>query len=195
MSPIATAWRSLRTQFLERKAQLKLVLRMTMAALLSLLLSQLLHLPMPLWTMLTSVLLTQMSFGRSLKATIDYVLGTLFGAVYGAAIVALIPHTGELALAGVLVLIVAPLALLGAINPRFTTSTFTGVMVLMIPGMMHTGPVQSAFFRAIEVAVGGIVAVAVSFVVLPTRAHALAIDAAAKMLDLAAESLPPLFAG
>jgi uncharacterized membrane protein YccC len=195
MSFITTAWRSLRTQLAERSAQMRLALRTTVAALLSLLLSQVLHLPMPLWAMLTSVLLTQMSFGRSLKATIDYVLGTLFGAIYGAAIVGLIPHDSELALAGVLVLIVAPLALLGAINPRFTTSTFTGVMVLMLPGMIHTGPIESAFFRAVEVAVGGAVAVAVSFVVLPTRAHALAVQAAAQMLDLAAESLAPLFAG
>jgi uncharacterized membrane protein YccC len=195
MSLITIAWRSLRTKFLARKTQLKLALRMTAAALLSPLLSQLLHLPMPLWTMLTSILLTQVSFGRSLKATVDYVLGTLFGAIYGAAVVDFVPHTSEIALAGVLVLVVAPLALLGAINPRFTTSTFTGVLVLMIPGMMHTGPVESAFFRVIEVAVGGLVAVAVSFLVLPARAHAFAIEAAAQMLDLAAASLPELFAG
>jgi uncharacterized membrane protein YccC len=194
MNLITTASRSLRTQLLERKAELRLALRITTAALLSLLASHLLHLPMPLWTMLTSILLTQMSFGRSLKASIDYVLGTLLGAIYAAAVVALIPHTNEIALAGVLVLVVAPLALLGAINPRFATSTFTGVIVLMVPGMMQTGPVESAFFRAIEVAVGGAVAVAVSFLVLPTRAHALAIEAAAQMLDLAAQSLPQLFA-
>jgi uncharacterized membrane protein YccC len=195
MNPITIASRSLRTQFLERKAELRLALRITTAALLSLLASRLLHLPMPLWTMLTSALLTQMSFGRSLKASMDYVLGTLFGAIYAAAIVALIPHTSEVALAGVLVLVVAPLALLGAINSRFATSTFTGVIVLMVPGMTQTGPVESAFFRSLEVAVGGLVAVAVSFLVLPTRAHALAIEAAAQMLDLAAQSLPQLFAG
>jgi uncharacterized membrane protein YccC len=195
MNLATTAWRSLRTQLLERKAELRLALRITTAALLSLVASRLLHLPMPLWTMLTSVILTQMSFGRSLKASIDYVLGTLFGAVCAAAIVALIPHTSEIALAGVLVLVVAPLALLGAINPRFTTSTFTGVIVLMVPGMTQTGPVESAFFRSLEVAVGGLVAVAVSFLVLPTRAHALAIEAAARMLDLAAQTLPQLFAG
>jgi uncharacterized membrane protein YccC len=195
MSLITTAWRSLRTQAVERKAQMRLALRMTTSVLLSLLLSQLLHLPMPLWTMLTSVILTQVSFGRSLKATVDYLAGTLFGALYGGTVVSLIPHTSEIALAGVLVLVVAPLALLGAINPRFTTSTFTGVIVLMVPGMMYTSPVESAFFRAIEVAVGGAVAVAVSFLVLPARAHTLAIEAAAEMLDLAARSLPQLFAG
>ena len=36
---------------------------------------------------------------------------------------------------------------------------------------------------------------AVSLLVLPARAHSLAIEAAAEMLDLAAQSLPELFAG
>ncbi|MBO0753832.1 MAG: FUSC family protein, partial [Bradyrhizobiaceae bacterium] len=179
MSFIATAWRSLRAQPEERRAQLRLALRIATAALLSLIVSQLLHLPMPLWTILTSILLTQVSVGRSLKATIDYLVGTLFGAVYGGAVVTLVPHGNEIEVAAVLVLVVAPLALLGAINPRFTTSPFTGVLVLMVPGMLHTSPIESAFYRSIEVAVGGAVAVAVSLVVLPARAHALAIEAAA----------------
>jgi uncharacterized membrane protein YccC len=188
-------WRAIHTQVLEHKAQMRLALRMTTAVVLSLLLSQLLRLPMPLWTMLTSVILTQVSFGRSLKATIDYFVGTLFGAVYGSIIVTLIPHTSEIPLVAVLILVVAPLALLGAINSRFTTSTFTGVIVLMVPFMMRAGPLESAFYRVIEVAVGGLIALVVSFLVVPARAHALAIEAAAQMLDLAARSLPELFAG
>jgi uncharacterized membrane protein YccC len=195
MSFITTEWRLLRTQVVERKAQLSLAFRVTTAALLSLLLSWLMHLPLPLWTMLTAVLLTQMSFGRSMKAATDYVAGTLGGALYGGAVVALIPQPDEMALAAVLVLAVAPPAVIGAINPRFNVATVTSVMLVMVPGMTHTGPVESAVFRVIEVAVGAMTALAVSFLVLPARAHSLAIEAAAQMLDLAARSLPDLFAG
>jgi uncharacterized membrane protein YccC len=195
MNFLAAQWRSLRTQVVEHKAQMRLALRMTAAVVISLILSQLLNLPMPLWTMLTSILLTQVSFGRSLKATADYLIGTLFGAVYGGIIVSFIPHTSEFPLVVVLMLVVAPLALLGAINSRFTTSTFTGVMVLMVPDMTHTSPLESALYRMIEVTVGGLTALAVSFLFLPARAHTLAIEAAAQMLDLAARSLPKLFAG
>lgn len=85
MSRIATDWRSLRTQVLEHRAQLALSLRVTIAALLSFVLSHLLHVPLPLWTVLTAVILTQVSFGRSLKATIDYLAGTFGGAVYAGA--------------------------------------------------------------------------------------------------------------
>jgi uncharacterized membrane protein YccC len=195
MSLIAAKWRLLRTQVLEHKVELRLALRMTISVASSLLLSQLLHLPMPLWTMLTSIILTQVSFGRSLKATIDYLIGTLFGAVYGGAVVSVIPHTSEIAMVAVLAMVVAPLALLGAVNPRFTTATFTGVMMLMVPSMTHTSALESAIFRVLEVAVGGITALVVSFLVLPARAYALAIEAAAQMLDLAARSLSDLFAG
>jgi len=44
----------------------------TIAALLSLVLSHLLNVPLPLWTVLTAVILTQVSFGKSLKVTMDY---------------------------------------------------------------------------------------------------------------------------
>ncbi|HLK80302.1 MAG TPA: FUSC family protein [Xanthobacteraceae bacterium] len=194
MSLIATGWRSLRTQVLEHRAQLSLSVRVTAAAVSSLILSHLLHLPVPLWAVLTAVILTQASFGRSLKATIDYLIGTVGGAIYTGALAALLPHSSEIALAGVLILAVAPLALLGAVNPRFNVATFTGVMVLLLPGITY-GPIESAFYRVVEVAVGGLTALAVSLFVLPARAHSLAIEAAAQALDLAARSIPELFAG
>jgi uncharacterized membrane protein YccC len=56
---------------------LALSIRATIAALVSLALAQLLHLPLPLWAVMTAVIVTQMSVGRSLKATFDYLLGTI----------------------------------------------------------------------------------------------------------------------
>ena len=195
MVRIATPWKSLGTQAREHRAQLGLSLRVTIAALLSFVLSHLLHVPLPLWTVLTAVILTQVSFGKSLKATIDYLVGTLGGAVYAGAVAALFPHANEIALAGVLAIAVAPLALLGAINPRFSVATFTGVLVILVPEITHVSSIASAFYRVLEVALGGLTAVAVSFLVLPARAHALATEAAAQMLDLMARSLPELLNG
>jgi uncharacterized membrane protein YccC len=195
MSRIGTEWRSLRTQVLERRAQFSFSVRVTTAAVSSFILSHLLHLPVPLWAVLTAVILTQVSFGRSLKATIDYMAGTIGGAIYTGALATLVPHASEIALAGVLVLAVGPLALLGAVNSRFNVATFTGVMVLLLPGIAHGSPIESAFYRVVEVALGSITALAVSLLILPARAHSLAIEAAAQMLDLAARSIPDLFAG
>ena len=191
----AVEWESLRAQVLEHRAQLSLAVRVTTAAVSSFILSHVLHLPVPLWAVLTAVILTQASFGRSLRATIDYMLGTVGGAIYTGVLATLVPHANEIALAGVLVLAVGPLALLGAVNSRFNVATFTGVMVLLLPGIAHGSPIESAFYRVVEVAVGSITALAVSLLILPARAHALAIGAAAQMLDLAARSIPELFTG
>ena len=68
MTSFATGWQWLRGALRERDAELRLCLRVTIAATLSLAVSHLLNLPLALWTVLTAVILTQMSVGRSLKA-------------------------------------------------------------------------------------------------------------------------------
>jgi hypothetical protein len=79
---------------------------------------------------MTAVIVTQVSVGRSLKATFDYLVGTLGGAIYGGAIGVLIPHSNEVALLAVLALAVAPLALVAAINPSLSVAPITAVIVL-----------------------------------------------------------------
>jgi hypothetical protein len=176
----------------EYRAELSLSLRVTVAAVLSFVLARALHVPLPLWTVLTAVILTQATFGSSLKATIDYLASTFCGSIYAGAISVLIPHEGQMAQAGVLALAVAPLALLAVVRPSFSTATFTGVLVLLVPEIAHVGPIASAVYRVIEVAVGALTALVVSLVVLPTRAHSLLVEAAARMLDLMAQALPEM---
>jgi uncharacterized membrane protein YccC len=95
-------------------------------------LAQSLQLLLPLWVVLTAVIVTQMSVGRSLKTTFDYLVGTLGGAIYGGAIGLLIPHSNEIALLAVLAIVVAPLALLAAINPRLSVAPITAIIVLLV---------------------------------------------------------------
>jgi len=154
-----------------------------------------LHLPIALWAVLTAVILTQISVGRSLKATIDYLASTLGGAVYAGAIGALVPHDNQFAVFAALAIALAPAVLLAALNPRFSAAPFTAVMVFFGPTITHTGPIAAAFERVIEVAVGCVVGLLVSLVVLPARAHDLAVKAATEMLELMARSLPELFIG
>jgi len=190
MASISVEHKSLLARIREHRAELALALRVTVAAVLAFLVSAALHVPLPLWTVLTAVILTQATFGSSLKATIDYMLGTFCGAIYGGAIAVLIPHESELARAAVLALAVAPLALLGGLKPSFATATFTGVLVLLVPEIAHVSPIQSSLYRIIEVAVGALTALIASLIVVPTRAHSLLVDAAAGMLDLMAQALP-----
>jgi uncharacterized membrane protein YccC len=188
-------WTKLRAALRPQRAQFGLALRVTLAALLSLALAQSLHLRLPLWAVLTAIIVTQLSVGGSLKVAGDYLLGTVGGAIYGGAITILVPHQGELALLGVLVLAVAPMALLAAIKPSLNVATVTAIIVLLVPTMTPVDPLDSAIDRVLEVAVGSVVGLSVSFVVLPSRAQGLAIASAARALDLMAVALGELLKG
>jgi uncharacterized membrane protein YccC len=192
---IATAGTWIQLWLKSHRTTLGLGLRVTVSAVLTLVISHLLDLRLALWAVLTAVILTQMSVGKSLKATIDYLSGTLGGALYAGAVGALIPHANEPALSATLAITLAPPALLAAANPRFSAAPFTAVLVFLAPTITHLGPIASAFERLIEVAVGGFVGLAVSFMIFPARANDLAIDAAGRVLNLMAQVLPELFAG
>ena len=179
----------------QRRVQLALSIRVAIAALASLALAQVLQLPSPLWPVLTAVIVTQMSVGRSMKATFDYLVGTLGGAIYGGAIGVLIPHSNEIALLAVLALAVAPLALIAAINPRFSVAPITAIIVLLVPLMTHATQIASALDRLLEVALGGGTGFVVSVLFLPSKAHPLVTAAAARTLDQMARALGELLAG
>jgi hypothetical protein len=178
-----------------RKVELGLGVRVTVAAMGALTIALALGLKLPLWAVLTSIIVTQMSVGRSLKATRDYMIGTLGGALYGAAVGILIPHSGEGALLAVLVLAVAPLAFVAAINPSLNVATVTAIIVLLLPVMNHGGVLDSAIDRVLEVAVGALTGLSVSFLVLPSRAHSQIRTSAARVLELMASALHEMLSG
>lgn len=180
----------------KQRARLLFCLRVTVAAAMSFALAQLFALPFHgLWAVLTAVVVMQMSLGGSLRATSDYVVGTLCGAAYASAIGLLFPHANTLALTGALALAVAPLAFASTLNPMFRVAPFTGVMVFLIANQFGENPIESGLYRLLEVALGGGIAVAVSLWLFPERAHGLGVDAAAGILKQLAQALRRLFVG
>ena len=146
---ISNAWTRLRIQIRDLRPQLRLCLRVTVAALVSFVLGKSLHIPFGgVWVVLTAVVVTQMSVGGSLKATIEYFTGTLGGAVYAGVIAVLIPPTNEFALSIALAIAVAPLALLAAINASFRVGPMTAVFVVVGSSLTHAGPVELAVYCA-----------------------------------------------
>jgi uncharacterized membrane protein YccC len=161
---------------------------MTLVVLLAFAVAQMLTIPLHgLWVVLTAVVVTQMSAGGSLRATGEF--------VYAGALGVLIPHQTAIGEGGLLALAIAPLALMAAIKPSFRVAPFTAVLVLLISGQLGQGPIESAINRLIEVALGGVIAMAVSLLVLPQRAYSLALDAATRILNQMAEFLPKLLEG
>lgn len=172
-----------------------LALRVTLAAIVALVVAQQFHIPLPLWTVLTAVIVTQMSVGRSLKASADYLMGTIGGAIYGGAVAIVIPHDNEWTLLAVLFISVAPLALYAASRTNMNVVPVTAIIVLLVPTITHTTPFYSAVFRVVEVGVGAIVGLLVSFLVLPSGAHRQMRQVASRTLDLMARVLVTLLAG
>jgi uncharacterized membrane protein YccC len=181
---IRGAARWLRSWHQAHRVELRLGVRTTVSAVVALVISDLLDLPIALWTVLTAVVLTQVSVGKSLRATSDYLISTLAAAFYAGAVGSLIVPIDETARIVALVLAVAPAAFFAAINPRFSPAPFTAVLVLLAPTIAHVAPAIAALDRVIEVIVGGIVGLVVSIIVLPARAHDLAVNEAARLLGL-----------
>jgi uncharacterized membrane protein YccC len=67
-TPAARAWKRLRTKLRDHSAQLRLCLRVTVAAVAAFILAQVFTAPLAgLWAVLTAVLVTQMNLGASVQ--------------------------------------------------------------------------------------------------------------------------------
>jgi uncharacterized membrane protein YccC len=169
--------------------------RLTAAALLALWLSHRIGVALPLWSVLTALIVTQISLGRSLKVTLDYFAATIGGVLWGAAVAIVVPHSSEVTLLLVLLLAIAPLAFVAALYPRLSVGPTTAAIVVLIPQMMHTTPIASAIERVEEVLIGGLTGLLISFVLLPSSAFQHAREIAVQALETMARAIPELFKG
>src|SRR5919108_1189868 len=101
-----------------RTSELRLAVRVTVAAIVAFALAKLLGFPHGYWAVITAIIVMQTSVGGSLKAAIDRLLGTMAGALYGAAIAVAVPHATTVALGVAMAAAIAPLALLAAVRPH-----------------------------------------------------------------------------
>jgi uncharacterized membrane protein YccC len=177
------------------RAELRLGLRITIAALLSFALGHLLGLAQTYWAVFTAVLVMQASVGGSLKATLDRFLGSLGGAIWGVAVSLAIPHAQILSLGLALTVALAPLSLLAALKPAYRVAPITAIILLLMPLSQEVGPLLSAMSRMLEIGLGSIVALGVALLVLPARAHRLMADAAGLALETMAELTLVLMSG
>ena len=175
-------------------AELRHALRVVTAVVAAFVVVKLSGLPQGWWAVITALLVVQTSVGGSLKAALDRLWGTIAGALYGALVAIIIPHATDIGLGIAIALAILPLAYLAAVNPIFRVAPVTALIV-MLPIYGHADPLTSAFDRVIEIIIGNIVALAVTFAVLPTRAHSQLREAAAKVARLNADLMDNLIAG
>ena len=110
-----------------REAEIRLAIRVTIAACAAYALARLLALPQAYWAVITAILIMQTSVGGSLKAALDRLGGTLAGAVYGALVSILIPHSDPVALTAAIAAATGPMALFAAIKSNFKVAPVTAL--------------------------------------------------------------------
>ena len=166
-----------------RRLEIRHGLRIAAAGLASYSIAEWLQLPQAYWAVFTAILVVQTSVGGSWKASVDRLLGTLLGAVCGAAVASLVPHGDPFTTGAALALSLLPLSLLAAFNPAYRVAPITAIILLLGTAGATQGPVRAAMLRTLEVALGGICGMAVSLYLLPARAHMLLGESADRVLQ------------
>lgn len=175
-------------------AEVRVAIRATIAAVLSFALAMAFELPQPYWSVIASLLVIQATVGASLQSSLDWLIGTIGGAIYGSIVGWLIPYEDAYAAAISLMVALAPLAFLAAINGRYRIAPVTAVVALIVPRGPDVDAVAFTLERTAEIGIGALVAVAVALLVLPARAHGLLAEAASRVLEALARLLPELAA-
>lgn len=169
---------------------------MTASALLAFAVVQVVQVPFHgLWAVLTAIVVTQASTGGSIRASLEYLLGTVCGALYGTLVSLAVPHATPLMMGVALALAIIPLAYAAASSAIFRVAPFTAVIVLLLGGEAGQSPVMAATTRFFEVALGGVIAVVVSLLVFPERAHSQGRALAASAMERLAATLPVILGG
>jgi len=192
MPKLTAGWQRLKAWFVRRRRDLRLTARVTIAGLLALVVSLLLDLPQGYWAVFAAVIVTETSVGGSVRAALDWLIGTVGGAVYAALVAGLVPHETPGGLVLELAVALAPLVLLANLRASFRVAPVTAIIVLASANNPDLGPWMSAYERVLEIGVGSIIGVGVSLVVLPSRAHQLVAENACRVLNHMARLLAAL---
>ena len=171
------------------RAELRQCLRMTLAAILTMALGELLGLPRSYWAVLTAVIVTQANVGGSIKATLDRLIGTLAGAIYGGAVALLIPADNPVMAVVAVAVALGPLTLASALSPSFRIAPVTAIILLLTPLSVQSGVLASAVERIGEIGFGSVVGLVCSLTVLPARASSLVTKQAASIARLFSDLL------
>jgi uncharacterized membrane protein YccC len=170
----------------------RLAARAVVAAVLAFTIATLVGLPQAYWSVIAALLVIQATVGASFQSSIDWLVGTIGGAVFGSLVGAAVPHDDRLMTGLTLVVALAPLALLAAVNNRYRIAPITAVIALIVPRPPEVGAIAFTLDRTAEIGIGAVVAVAVSLLVLPSRAHGLLAEAVGRVLRAVADLLPTL---
>jgi uncharacterized membrane protein YccC len=176
------------TGLLSSGAEARQTVRVVVATLLTFVLYHLFNLPQGYWAVFTVVIVMQGSIGGTLGASLDRMKGTLLGAVVGGFAAWLRPHT-PVGLGAALAIAVGITAFLAASRPSLKVAPVTAVIMLISPSGGNLGPLDSALYRVLEIAIGSMIGVVASLLIFPARSTALVVTRTQGALTLMADVL------
>ncbi len=164
----------------------RLAARITIAAMAAYLVGIALGLPGAFWAVITALFVVQMSVGGTIGAGLDRLVGTVVGAAVGGVALGAHHFWPQIPVGLLFLAALAPLSLFAVKKPSYRIAPITAAVMLLIVNDMGQ-PVEMAFDRVIEIAIGCVIGVAVSILVLPYRAEQQLVDRVAAGLRLLAD--------
>jgi uncharacterized membrane protein YgaE (UPF0421/DUF939 family) len=167
---------------------LRFAARITIAAMAAYLVALAFELPEALWAVITGLIVVQMSVGGTIGAGLDRLVGTLAGALVGGAAATAHALWPALPVGLLLMASVAPLSLFVVKRPTYRVAPVTAaLMLLLVHDHGEVQPLRIALDRVFEIAIGCVIGIAVSLLVLPYRAEQQLADRVASGLRLLAQ--------
>jgi hypothetical protein len=170
-----------------RQPELRYALSATLAGLAAHFMTDLLQLTQGYWSVLTAVLVVQVTVGASVKAATERLAATVLGGACGF-LAAYAVHRGLIDDIPALIVVLLLLSLLAGFRPAFRLAPVTAAIVLLVDPT-HTQALETALHRMLNIALGCLVGLAVALLVLPARAHADLAQQAARLLRLLGEAM------
>jgi uncharacterized membrane protein YccC len=170
-----------------RQPELRYALRATIAGIAAYYLTELLSLTQGYWSLLTAVLVVQLTVGASIKVAAERLAATVLGGACGF-LAAYAIHRGLIDDFPALVLALFLLSLVAGVRPGFRLAPVTAAIVLLVDPT-HAYALETALHRMLNIAIGCLVGLAVALLVLPARAHADLVQQTARLLRLLAEAM------
>jgi uncharacterized membrane protein YccC len=170
-----------------RKTEIRHAIRVSAAVGAAFALATLLRLPQGYWAVFTAVIVVQSSLGATITASVERFMGTVVGALAGAAAAyfhARWPQFGGL----ILCVTVALLAFVVSVRPALKVAPVTAV-IMLIGTTTHMDPLLAAAWRVAEITVGSLVGVAATLLIFPARAHTSVVSSVQKIAGLQAHIL------
>ncbi|ACI50917.1 conserved hypothetical protein [Gluconacetobacter diazotrophicus PA1 5] len=164
----AGRWAAIRRALEPRGAEIRQAVRLLVSVLLSDVLARAVHLDEPVWSVITSVIVTQSRITQTLTTGRDQIMGTLLGAGAGICAIVLLQMTP---LPGWLIfwLALTPLAILAAARPNMRFAAVTLMIVLLFPS--QGDPFLRPLDRVASILIGVVTSLAVAFLVLHDEAR------------------------